>query len=76
MFKVSPTYLPGIAFVQLSRLPVVQFEYLNKHIPKIDRFRVEINNEKLEDCISYEAYEQWYELINPQYYENYLESQI
>ncbi len=76
MIKVAPTYHSGLAFVQLSRLPAIQFEYFDQYIPEVDRFELIVDNQNIKDCISYEAYEHWYQLINPQYFEYYFETQI
>lgn len=76
MQKVNPIFYAGLAYVQISSLPAKQCEFLDEHIPSVRRFQIMINGEKLEDCISYEDYEHWYQLINPQYFEVYFESQI
>jgi hypothetical protein len=76
MQKVNPIFYAGLAYVQISSLPAKQFEFLEKHVPSVCRFRLIIEGENLEDCISYEDYEHWYQLINPQYFDNYFESQI
>jgi len=76
MQKVNPIFYAGLAYVQISSLPVKQYEFLDEHVPSICRFQLSIEGEKLEDCISYEDYELWYQLINPQYFDNYFDSQI
>ena len=76
MYKVNPIFYAGIAFVQISSLPKMQYDFLDQHIPSINRIHLTIDGEMLEDCISYEDYEHWYQLIDPQNFENYFESQI
>lgn len=76
MHKVQPIFHSGRAFVQLTMLPPSQFEYLDRNIPEVERFRLEFNDEKYDDCISYEAYENWFELISLRSYENYIDTQF
>jgi hypothetical protein len=76
MQKVKPIYFAGLAYVQITSLPPVQCKFLTEHVPDVCRIRLTIGDEKLEDCIPYEDYERWYQLINPQYFFNYFESQI
>ena len=76
MQKVNPIYYAGYAYVQITSLPHAQSKFLDEHVPAVCRIGLTIDDERLEDCIRYEEYEHWFQLINPQYFFNYFESQI
>jgi hypothetical protein len=76
MEKVNPIFYAGLEFVHISSLPAIQYEFLNKHIPSVRRIKLTIGEEQIENCITYQDYEHWYYLIDPQHFDNYFESQI
>jgi hypothetical protein len=76
MEKVKPIFYAGLAYVHISSLPALQYEFLDEHVPSVRRFRLTIEGEQHEDCISYQDYEHWYYLIDPQHFDHYFESQI
>lgn len=76
MYKVTPIYHAGQALIPFSGLPAVQFEYLDNHVPEMDRFSLTIDDENMGECIRYDVYEHWYQLISLTHYEKYLESQF
>ena len=76
MQKVNPIYFAGYAYVQITSLPPAQSKFLDERVPDVCRIGLTIDDERLEDCIRYEEYEHWYQLINPQNFFNYFESQI
>ena len=76
MYKVRPVFHSGIEFVQLSKLPAKQAEQIVGKIPDGSLLKIQVGEELLEDCISYNDYEHWYQLIGSQNYDNYFESQL
>ena len=76
MYKVRPVFHSGMEFVQILKLPAQQAEQLCNKIPSGSLMKIRIGEELLMDCISYDIYEQWYHLMGPQNYDNYVESQI
>jgi len=76
MYKVRPVFHSGYEFVQLSKLPPKQAEQMENRIPNASLMKIQVGEEMLEDCISYDDYEQWYRLIGSQNYDNYFENQI
>jgi hypothetical protein len=76
MYKVRPVFHSGFEFVQLSMLPAKQAEQIMRKIADSSLRNVKIGEMLLEGCISYEDYEQWYQLIGSQNYDNYFESQL
>ena len=76
MYKVRPVFHSGFEFVQLSMLPAKQAEQIVNKIADSSLIKIQIGEVFLEDCISYDAYEQWYILIGCQNYDNYLKSQL
>ena len=76
MYKVRPVFHSGVEFVQLSKLPAKQAEQIVNKIADSSLIKIQIGEVFLEDCISYDAYEQWYILIGSENYDNYLKSQL
>ena len=76
MYKAKPLYHAGREYIQISKLPAVQSDFLNRHIFVERKITLIINGENLEDCITYSDYELWFQLINLSNYEHYVESQI
>ncbi|MFC2125331.1 hypothetical protein ACFLU5_11000 [Bacteroidota bacterium] len=76
MYKVSPVFHAGIEFVQLSKLPAKQAEQIVNRIPGNSLIKIQVGEELLEDCISYDDYENFYHLIGYQNYDKYFESQL
>ena len=76
MYKVRPVFHSGFEFVQVSKLPAKQAEQILSKIADSSLINVQIGEMLFEDCISYDDYEQWYQLIGSQNYDNYFESQL
>lgn len=76
MYKVRPVFHAGIEFVQISKLPPKQAEHLASMIPCGSFLQIRVGNEVLNDCIRYDMYEQWYQLMRSRHYDTYLESQL
>ena len=76
MYKAKPIFHSGQAMVQLSKLPIIQFDFLSRNIPSDHMINVAVDGEERELCINYEDYEYCYQLIHSDNYETYFDSQI
>ena len=70
------TVTPCTHGVQLSKLPMHQAEQLAGRIPNSHLLKIQFEGEMLDDCISYDEYEKWFNLMGSQNYDNYLENQL
>lgn len=69
-------YHSGLAIVQLSTLPGVQYDFLSKHVSSEDIIEVDLAGGEKELCIPYEEYEHCFRLLDLDAYESYFNSQI
>jgi len=76
MNKAQPVYHSGLAIVQLSTLPGIQYDFLSKHVSSEDIIEVDLAGGEKELCISYVAYEHCFRLLDLDDYESYFDSQI
>ena len=76
MYKVRPVFHLGSEFVQVSKLPAKQAEQILSKIAASSLINIQIGEMIIEDCISYDDYERWYQLIGSRNYDNYFESQL
>lgn len=65
--KVHPSYAQGLEFVSRSQLPFYQAETLRNYLPVTSFMKLQIGDETLENCISYDEYEYWLEnMLEPE----------
>ena len=76
MYKLRPVFHMGFEFVQLSKLPAKRAEQIVSKIPDSSLMKIQVGEVLLDDCISYDNYEQLYQLIGSQNYDIYFESQL
>lgn len=76
MYKVRPVFHAGVEFVQISSLPPIQAELIGNMIPTKNLMEIHCGEILLKDCLKYDVYEQWYQLMRTQHYDRYLESQL
>ncbi len=67
MIKIQPTYHQGLEYVQLSRLPFKQAISLNEWLPETGIFKIFVDGEEINDCVSYDDYEFWFETTKTEY---------
>lgn len=76
MYKARPLFHAGGEYVQISKLPGIQSEILNRYLTPRHKIKIDVYGEKLDDCISYSDYEHWFQLFNLKNFEIYFESRL
>ena len=61
MKKLTKRTYKGINYIRLGSLSREQAESLRKSLNPRTLIKIQIYDELLEDCVLYEAYEDWYE---------------
>lgn len=69
MEKVNPSFANNISFLHMASLPHEQFEKFSDTLNQSDFFSITVGEVKLNHCVSYERYENWF-----QYYFNGIEA--
>lgn len=76
MLKVQPVYHAGMEVVQLSGLPPDQFDFLSEHISSERYIEIHISGEDAELCVPYRDYEYCFQLLCPDHFDIYFDSQL
>jgi len=64
MVKIQPNFHQGLEFIQLSQLPPEEASRLNRWLPSNGTFKVVLEDVVLEECITYDHYQCWFDWIN------------
>lgn len=60
--KRHPHYHQGIEYIRLSLLPFQQYSKFLSWISPLSIFKLNVDNEVLDDCVPYSEYDYWYEM--------------
>ena len=64
MKKIAPERLNGLQFIRLSSLPFNQMVRLRDWLGVDDIFSISYQNGTIRNCVKYEGYEFWFDVMN------------
>jgi hypothetical protein len=64
MVKILPNYHHGVEFIQLAQLPPDDARTLSNWLPNNSKFRLNLEDVELDECVYYSEYESWFNTVN------------